>query len=200
MDFWFDFASTYSYLSAMRIERLAQERGVKVAWRPFLLGPIFNAQGWPTSPFKLYPAKGLHMWRDMEHQAEKYGIAFHRPPEGDHAAFPRNSLLAARIALVGLDEAWGRPFCKAVYTAEFVDGADIGQGEVLLPLAQAAGAPADVLERAAAQDIKDRLRAQTEKAAELGLFGAPSFTVATELFWGDDRLEDALAFAASRDA
>src|SRR2546422_896092 len=71
LDFWFDFASTYSYLAAMRIGPLAETADVRVRFRPFLLGPIFKAQGWTTSPFKLYPAKGRHMWRDLERSCEE---------------------------------------------------------------------------------------------------------------------------------
>jgi 2-hydroxychromene-2-carboxylate isomerase len=69
LDFWFDFASTYSYLAAVRIRPLAAQTGVSVRFRPFLLGPIFKAQGWDTSPFNLYPVKGRHMWRDLERLA-----------------------------------------------------------------------------------------------------------------------------------
>src|SRR5260370_21314598 len=93
LDFWFDFASTYSYVAAMRIGPLAQQTGVRVRFRPFLLGPIFKAQGWDTSPFNLYPAKGRHMWRDLERQCAHFGIAFRQPE-----LFPQNSLLAARVA------------------------------------------------------------------------------------------------------
>src|SRR5215472_3756934 len=103
LDFWFDFASTYSYLAAMRIAPLAQKAEVRVRLRPFLLGPIFRAQGWTTSPFNLYPAKGRHMWRDLERSCAELQLAFRRPDP-----FPQNSLLAARVALVGLDQAWGR--------------------------------------------------------------------------------------------
>jgi 2-hydroxychromene-2-carboxylate isomerase len=66
LDFWFEFASTYSYPAAMRISALAEASGVDVRWRPFILGPIFKAQGWATSPFNLYSAKGRNMWRDLE--------------------------------------------------------------------------------------------------------------------------------------
>src|SRR5215475_8269845 len=94
LDFWFDFASTYSYLAAMRIGPLAQKADVWVRFRPFLLGPIFKAQGWTTSPFNLYPAKGRHMWRDLERSCAELQLAFRRPDP-----FPQNSLLAARVAL-----------------------------------------------------------------------------------------------------
>ena len=97
LDFWFDFASTYSYPAAMRIGPLAAREGVAIRFRPFLLGPIFKAQGWDTSPFSLYPAKGQHMWRDLERLCEDLSLPFRRPEP-----FPQNSLLAARIAVFGL--------------------------------------------------------------------------------------------------
>jgi 2-hydroxychromene-2-carboxylate isomerase len=96
LDFWFDFASTYSYPAAMRIRPLAVQAGVEVRFRPFLLGPIFKAQGWTTSPFNLYPEKGRHMWRDLERLCEEMGLPFRRPDP-----FPQNSLLAARTAWPG---------------------------------------------------------------------------------------------------
>ena len=91
--FWFEFASTYSYLSTMRIERLAAEKGVEISWKPFLLGPIFKAQGMDNSPFNIYPEKGKYMWRDMERRSAEYGLEFKRPE-----AFPQNGLHAARLA------------------------------------------------------------------------------------------------------
>jgi 2-hydroxychromene-2-carboxylate isomerase len=101
LEFWYEFASTYSYLSAMRIEALAAAAGVAIAWKPFLLGPIFKAQGWDTSPFNLYPAKGRYMVRDLERLATDRGLTFALP-----AVFPQNSLRAARLALIGGDEGW----------------------------------------------------------------------------------------------
>ena len=92
LDFWLDFASTYSCLAAVRIGPLAAKANVDVRFRPFLLGPIFKAQGWDTSPFSIYQAKGRYMWRDMERQAAELGRPFRRPE-----VFPQNSLLAASI-------------------------------------------------------------------------------------------------------
>src|SRR5258707_224768 len=120
LDFWFDFASTYSYLAAMRIGPLAERADVRVRFRPFLLGPIFKAQGWTTSPFNLYPAKGRNMWRDLERSCADLQLAFRRPDP-----FPQNSLLAARVALAGLDQTWGEGFCRALFCAEFADGCRI---------------------------------------------------------------------------
>src|SRR5262245_66041788 len=105
LEFWFDFASTYSYPAAMRIGPLARDAGVTVRFRPFLLGPIFRAQGWETSPFNLYEAKGRHMWRDLERLCADLRLPFQRPEP-----FPQSSLMAARVALIGLRQAWGDAF------------------------------------------------------------------------------------------
>ena len=115
--FWFEFASTYSYLSAMRVDRMAAEYGVEVAWRPFLLGPIFAAQGWTSSPFNIYEAKGRNILRDWERQAEAHGL----PPYVQPKNFPNNGLLAARVANLALTHPQGRDFCRAVYHAQ-LDG------------------------------------------------------------------------------
>lgn len=193
LEFWFEFASPYSYLSAMRIEDLAQTFGVQVHWRPFLLGPIFAAQGWPDSPFNIYPAKGRYMWRDMARRAAKLGITFQRPSH-----FPQNGLLAARVALAALDGKNGRQFCKQVYLHQFASGQDIADKATLLSCLEASGAGSELLQTAQTDLTKQKLRTQTEAAQRAGLFGAPSFLIGTELFWGDDRLEDALAFAAGQ--
>jgi len=192
LDFWFDFASTYSYLAAMRIGTLAQDAGVRVRFRPFLLGPIFKAQGWNTSPFNLYPAKGRNMWRDLERSCAELKLPFRRPDP-----FPQNSLLAARVALAALDQPWGEDFCRALFCAQFAEGRRIDDaaavGDVLARLKIE---PQPVLAAAQSDAIKARLRAQTEEAQRLGVFGAPIFTTADgELFWGNDRLEPALRWA-----
>ncbi len=129
LEFWYEFASTYSYLSAMRIEDLAERAGIGVVWKPFLLGPIFHAQGWSTSPFNIYQAKGRYMVREMERLTAARGLPFTMP-----SPFPQNSLYAARLALVGHDEGWGPAFTRAVYTAEFSAGADISDKRSLAAL------------------------------------------------------------------
>lgn len=196
LTFWYEFASTYSYLAAMRVEDVARNSGVDVIWQPFLLGPILRSQGMPTSPFNLYPVKGEYMWRDMARGAQKLGL----PPITCPNPFPQNGLLAARIALIGMEDGWGPAFTRAVYSAEFAEGRQIDDKEMLGKLITAQGADASgVLDRAATDEgVKSSLRSATERAAELGLFGAPSFTTTdSELFWGNDRLEDALNWAKS---
>lgn len=193
LDFWFDFASTYSYPAAMRVQALANTAGVKARFRPLLLGPIFKAQGWTTSPFNLFAAKGRHMWRDLERICADLSLPPVRRPE----PFPQNSILAARVALVGLAQPWGEEFCRAVFTTEFADGQRIDDPETMgAILSKLKVEPSAVLAAAVSDDNKARLRVQTEEAQKLGLFGAPSFTTADgELFWGNDRLEQALAWA-----
>jgi 2-hydroxychromene-2-carboxylate isomerase len=194
LEFWYEFASTYSYLSAMRIEALAAAAGVEIVWKPLLLGPIFRTQGWDTSPFNIYPAKGRYMVRDMERLAAVRGLPFKLPQP-----FPQNSLHAARLALIGLAEGWGPAFTRAVYDAEFAGGADIGDKRVLAGLLTRLGLDAEsLLTRSELPETKQRLRQQTEEAQELGIFGAPTFLAKGELFWGDDRLEAALALAGGR--
>jgi 2-hydroxychromene-2-carboxylate isomerase len=192
LEFWFEFASTYSYVAAGRIEKLAHAANVEVSWRPFLLGPIFQRQGWNDSPFNLYPAKGAYMWRDMDRLCSRYGLPFKRPSE-----FPRNGVRAARVALVGADASWGPAFVRGVYRANFGDDRDISDTDTIVTLLDDLGlAGRDVLAEAESPAWKPRLRAQTERAEQLGIFGAPSLVVGSELFWGSDRLEQALEFAA----
>ena len=192
LTFWYEFASTYSYLSAMRIDAVAAEAGVAVTWQPFLLGPIFKAQGWTTSPFNVYPAKGRYMVRDITRIAAARGLAFHMPQ-----TFPANGLKAARLAVLGMAEGWGAPFSKAVFEAEFAHRQDIASDMVLQQLLKGIGQDAQsALARSQEQMTKERLRAATAEAEALGIFGAPAFVTADEeLFWGDDRLEQALAHA-----
>jgi len=194
LQFFFEFASTYSYPAAMRIADIAQAAGVRVQWRPFLLGPIFKSQGFDTSPFNIYPAKGRYMWRDLERICEDLGLPLRRPDP-----FPQNGLLAARVAYVGLERDFGEAFCRSVYRAEFGQGRQIADTAVIRDLLVELGqAPDQILTRAHSEDIKGRLRAATHEAERLGIFGAPNFVVGDELFWGNDRLEQAISYARAR--
>ena len=191
MEFWYEFASSYSYLSVMRIEGLATDAGVDVQWRPFLLGPVFLAMGWNDSPFNIYPPKGRYMWRDLARLADKYDLPFRLPTR-----FPRSGVLAARVALLGVGAGWVAPFSRQVMLANFAEDREIGEAEVIGGILSDLGLPArELLAAAVADDNKLALRRQTERAAELGLFGAPSFRIGDELFWGNDRLAEALAWA-----
>jgi 2-hydroxychromene-2-carboxylate isomerase len=193
LEFWYEFASTYSYPAAMRVERLAERAGVTLRWRPFLLGPIFGGQGWSDSPFNIYPAKGRYMWRDLARICEAEGLPLALPP----VCFPQNGLKAARLALAGKSDGWTPDFTRAVYTANFAGQKDISDDATLLDILRDLGVDADAAIAAAnAPENKGRLKQQTAEAAARGIFGAPSFLVGDELFWGNDRLQQAIDFAA----
>ena len=194
LEFWYEFASTYSYLSAMRIEALAEAAEVELRWRPFLLGPIFAAQGWNNSPFNIYPVKGRNMWRDLDREAARLSLPRVTRPN----PFPQNSLSAARAAIYGADQDWLVPFSKAVYETEYANGASIAEPQAVGAILDRLGLDGTAILRAASSEAnKGRLKVVGEEARSRGIYGAPSFlTEDGELFWGNDRLEQALAWAA----
>lgn len=192
LEFWFDFASTYSYVGALRIEEECRKAGVPLVWKPFLLGPIFTAQqGIKDSPFNVNPVRGRYMVRDMERLCVKYGLPWKWPGQ-----FPRNSILAARVACVGDGREWLGGFVRAVFRANFAEDRDIADAPVLAELLTGLGvdAPA-VLAEAVTPENKLRLRENTERAEALGIFGAPNCVTRGELFFGQDRISDAIAWA-----
>ena len=192
LDVWFDLASNYSYLAVMRIEPLAADSGVALRWQPFLLGPLFEAFGWKSSPFVLQKEKGAYVWKDMERQARKYGVPWKKP-----SVFPRNTVVPIRVALLGAERPWGPAFYRAMMLRNWAEDRDVSSAESVGEVLDALGLPAASL-LAEAQDPanRPRLRAQVERARELGIFGAPTFFAGSEMFWGNDRLEDALRCAS----
>lgn len=195
LEFWYDFASHYAYLSAMRIEALAAEKSVTLVWRPFLLGPIFKAQGWQGSPLQAFPAKANYTRRDAERIAGARGLTFIVPEP-----FPQNSIKAARIGIIGQRDGWIGAFTKALYLAEFRDHLPIDDPVVLKKLLAGLGLQsALILAEIEETEIKNSLRAATDEAVTKGIFGAPTFvTEDREIFWGDDRLEAAIAWGLGR--
>ena len=196
IEFWFEFGSNYSYPSVMRIEAAAARHGVKVAWKPFMLGPIFRELGMDNSPFVLQKEKGAYMWHDIARECRKYGLPWTRP-----STFPRLGVLPLRVAIQGADAPWMEAFCQRVMQLNFVHDQDINHPEPLAAILTELGLPAaELLARAGSEEIKARLREQTAEARARGIFGAPTFFVGEEMFWGNDRLDDALALAASQGA
>lgn len=192
LDFWFDFASTYSYPAAMRLEPAAARAGVEVRWRPFLLGPLFfEQQGIKDSPFNVNPARGRYMWRDLERICARQRIPWRRP-----SAFPRSSTLAAKVACAAEAEPWLPDYCRAVYTANFAEDREISDRAVLASILESLGQDA-ASALARAESPGNPLRAHTAEAKQLGLFGAPTFACGTELFFGQDRMDEALEWAAA---
>jgi len=190
IEFWFDLSSNYSYLSVMRIEAEAARHGKRVIWRPFLLGPVLKALGWPDSPFIVQKEKGAYVWQDMVRQCRKYGLPWVRP-----TSFPRRTLLPMRVALIGCERDWGPAFCKRIMLLNFAEDRDVDSVEVVEDVLDELGLPAlDLIGAAESLQNKLLLRERTELARRRGVFGAPTFFVGQDMFWGNDRLDDALVF------
>ena len=193
IDFWFTMGSTYSYLSVMRLADVERSHGITFRWRPFHLLLILNEM--KHVPFADKPAKMDYMWRDVERRAPMYGLRPKLP-----APYPaKQSVVANLVALAGMGEGWGADFVRAAYRRWFESGEETGgERNVSSSLREVGQDPARVLKVANSSATNERLVAETDAAKQLGIFGSPTFTIGRELFWGDDRLEDALAFAAGR--
>lgn len=188
LTFWYDFSSSYSYLAVNRIEAAADRAGVGVLWQPFLLGPIFLEAGYGGSPNLTTPAKANYMWIDLARRSAHRGHPFVKPD-----VFPQKSVLAARATL-SLPEADRPAFTRAVFAQSFAHNNDIADPAVIAAAATEAGLdPEAVLAGAQTPEVKAALFEAVDRAKALGIFGAPTFvTTDGALFWGDDRLEDAL--------
>jgi len=190
IDFWFTMGSTYSYLSAMRLPDSKDD--VTFRWRPFHL--LIILQEMNHVPFADKPAKMTYMWRDVARRAEMYGIPARLP-----APYPaKHSVVANLVALVGMQQGWGIDFVRAAYRNWFQRGEETGSEPNLSHSLREIGQDAArVLAMAQSEAIRSLLLKETEEAKTLGIFGSPTFVVGRELFWGDDRLEDAIAWARS---
>jgi len=194
LEFWFDFASTYSYVAAMQIEELCRHEGVALVWKPFSLGPIFALQGWNDSHYNLNERRGAYMWRDLERLTAKFGLPWQRPSH-----FPRNATFPLRVAAAFADEPWAGAFIRRVFVANFGEDREIGERDVVAALLTEIGQPAGtVIAQAESPERRGFLRANTEHAVAIGVCGAPNCVVGGELFWGEETLADAIAWAKRR--
>jgi 2-hydroxychromene-2-carboxylate isomerase len=190
IDFWFSIGSTYSYLSVMRLGRVSAETRIDFAWRPFNVRTIMFAQN--NIPFANKPVKAAYMWRDIARRAMKYGLSPRLPAPYPIADLP----LANQVALLGMHEGWGITYAKETYRLWFEEGEVAGAEPNMFRALQTVGQdPAEVLARASDDAAVAALVGETERAMALGVFGSPSFVVDGEVFWGDDRLDDALSWA-----
>jgi len=189
IDFWFSVGSTYTYLTASRLEQVAATEGVTFNWKVFSVRTIMREQN--NAPFVGKPVKTAYMWRDIGRRAAGYGLSARLP-----APYPLKELdLACRIALLGLAEGWGKPYIVASYRRWFVDGHEPAQEPNLsASLAEVGQQATRVVARAAGDDVVETYEDNTHQARRLGIFGSPTFAVGGELFWGDDRLDDALTW------
>jgi 2-hydroxychromene-2-carboxylate isomerase len=186
VEFFWDVGSPYTYLAAAQLPALLARTGARVRYRPMLVGGLFRVAG-NTMPAAV-PAKALHLRTDLSRWRARLGLPMRLPP--DEVAFPINTLLAMRVATAATAEGLGAEILSATMRGYWERGLDVGQPEPLSEaLADAGLDPARWLEAAGRAEVKDALRATTEEAAARGAFGAPTFFVGDELFWGNDRLD-----------
>jgi len=191
IDFWFSIGSTYTYLTVMRLANVAQQAGVVFRWQPFSVRALMQEMN--NIPFVGKPAKEKYMWRDLQRRAERYGIAANFPVEYPLQHFD----LANRVAIVGQQEGWCPEYATAAYQLWFVQGLPAGGEANLNKSLRIAGQQPDrIIELAGSDSIDRAYEDATSRARTLGIFGSPTFVVdGHELFWGDDRLDDAIHFS-----
>jgi 2-hydroxychromene-2-carboxylate isomerase len=192
IDFFYFLGSAYSYLSVMRIENLAAEAGVEVRWRPFSVRDLMTEKGYSL---KSQPTKMAYIWRDIERRARLHGVPFERPP-----IWPTDpDQLANRVAIVAAQQGWCREYTKASFRAWFLDGHQLGSDDSLNAILASLGTEIQpIIDLANSSAIKEQYNRETDVARQLGVFGSPTFAVGQEIFWGDDRLEEALAWSTEQ--
>ncbi|RYH12079.1 2-hydroxychromene-2-carboxylate isomerase [Tropicimonas sp. IMCC6043] len=193
IDFWYSIGSTYSYLTVMRLADIERESGVTFRWRPFNVRHIMTEQN--NIPFKGKPVKTAYMWRDIERRADRYGLAPRFP-----VPYPLPELVFANlVATVGVEEGWVEEYSRTTYRRWFEGGEPAGEEpNISASLKEIGQDSRAVLATARSDRIADALSAATAEAMEIGVFGSPTFVVGGELFWGDDRLDDALDWVTRR--
>lgn len=192
LDFFYFFGSVYAYPSVLRIADLAEKAGVRVHWRPFNVRPLMREN---NVMLRDEAQKVRYMWRDIARRTAWHGLPFVKPP-----IWPTEpDLLASRVAMVAAEEGWVEPYTVESFRAWYLEGLPLGtEGSLATLLLRLKQDPGRVMARARDPAASARLEAETEAARKVGAFGSPSFVVGVELFWGDDRLEEAIAWAAGR--
>jgi 2-hydroxychromene-2-carboxylate isomerase len=185
IDFYFDFSSPYGYFASCKIDALGAEHGRDVSWRPILLGAAFKATG--GMPLTQIPIKGKYAMRDMLRTAKFLDVAYHHP-----SVFPIGTVAPARAFYwaEAKQPKRAKEVARALYRAYFVDDVNIGDAEQTIKVCAKLGLAADEV-RSGINDqaVKDRLRAEVDRAIALGVFGSPYIVVDGEPFWGSDRLD-----------
>jgi 2-hydroxychromene-2-carboxylate isomerase len=193
LDFYFFIGSTYSYLSVVRAASLAANAGLTLNWKPFSVRTLMREQG--NSPFSGKPAKLRYMWRDIERRASRFGIPFNGAPQ--YPIDPEER--ANHMATLASTEGWCEEFVQAAYSAWYLSKLDPGAPENLRSILQGLGRDPDAcVRRSEDPTVVALYRERTDAARQLGIFGSPSFVSDTEVFWGDDRLEDAIIWATRK--
>ena len=183
VEFFFDYGSPFSYLADARLEDVAKRTGATIVHRPMLLGAVLKATG-NASPMAV-AAKGAYMAIELQRWARRYGVPFQANP----FAFTSNTLPLMRGAVASQELGVFDAYHRAVFPAVWGSPVDLGNEEVFRDLLQATIDVDALLRAIGRQETKDRLRRNTDEAVERGVFGAPTFFVGGEMFWGNDRLD-----------
>ena len=182
VEFFFDYGSPFSYLADTQLAALERRTGATVVYRPMLLGAVLKETG-NASPITV-PAKGRYMGVELHRWARRYGVPF-----AANKFFPINTMRLMRGAVAAQHAECFAEYHRVIYPAFWVDGANLGEPEVIRAVLDKAGLNADlILARIEEPDVKEQLRLNTEEAVRRGVFGAPTFFVGEEMFWGNDRL------------
>ncbi|WP_298870213.1 2-hydroxychromene-2-carboxylate isomerase [uncultured Psychrobacter sp.] len=182
VEFFFDVGSPASYLAWTQLESIAQRTNAKIIWRPMLLGAVFQATG-NASPAAV-PAKGAYMLKDLQHFSNIYGVPFNFNP-----FFPLNTMHLMRGATAYLEEPEFQTYLAAIFNALWSEQLNMESPEVVAEVLTKAGIDVtDFMARISETEVKERLKDTTEEAVARGVFGAPSFFVNGEMFFGQDRL------------
>lgn len=192
IEFFFFIGSTYSYLSVCRADAAAARAGSELIWRPFSVRTLMREQS--NVPFATQPIKMKYMWRDIERRAARFGVPFAGVPP-----YPIDpDELANHVATLAASKGWCREFTQAAYREWFLGKQDPGAPNALRRILESLGQDAErCIGQARAESTKRDYLATTAQARQLGMFGSPTFVVEREIFWGDDRLEDALEWRRS---
>ena len=194
VDFYFDFSSTNSYFAAFLLPEICARNDARVNWMPAHFAALFRGTGFDT--MAMTPRKARYLWRDHARYAEVTGLPFKKP-----SRFPIKTSSALRAVLAAGETARAddggtsreraqRTISQAIMRAYWERDEDISRREVLASIASSAGFDgARLLESADAKPARDALAALTEAAVARGVFGAPTFFVSDEMFWGKDRLD-----------
>lgn len=184
-EYWFDFGSPAAYLAFTQLPKLEAETNAKAVYRPMLLGGVFQATG-NHSPATI-PAKGTYVFDDFSRFAKRYGVPFNSNPH-----FPINTLLLMRGA-IGMQLQHPEQFlayCRAIFQAVWIDALNMNDPATVGTVLHKAGFdPQMLMALANEQTTKDALKATTTEAVTRGVFGAPTFFVGNQMYWGQDRLD-----------
>ncbi len=195
IEYWLSLTSPYSYLATMRMFDQAWNAGLDVTWRPIFMPRLLKVLGRTTNPFLEHPNKLEYLFQDVAREAHEFGIEFHRP-----SVFPQNAQTVAKVAVVACKEGFGPQFCHAAMIANFRDQRDIAGEDIVQSVLETFCSPSEagkLIKLSQSAELEATLQSDCEQAIERGVFGVPTFIVSDQLFWGNDRLDRALAYAGS---